>query len=323
MKYKIIGENIPHMPYEERTEQNGLPFWRSAENPVITRNPVKGVARIYNSAVVPFGGGFAGVFRGDTLNGWPLLYVGFSKDGYSFDIREQPIRMEYASGQPYDMEYGYDPRTVKIDDTYYIIWCDGLRGQPAIGLAETKDFRNFVYRGHPVLPYSRNGVLFPRKIGGEYVLLTRPSDQGHTPYGDIYLSKSKDLEYWGKHELVMAPQNSWERLKIGAGPAPIETSEGWLLLYHGVTQTCSGYVYSVGGALLDLENPSKVLRRSKNYLLTPEKQYECVGFVPNVVFPCSAIADAATGRITLYYGCADTVFSIAFSTLDQIMDSLN
>ena len=171
-----------------------------------------------------------------------------------------------------------------------------------------------------MLPYSRNGVLFPRKIGGEYVLLTRPSDQGHTPYGDIYLSYSKDLTYWGKHKLLMQPKSSWERLKIGAGPAPIETSEGWLLLYHGVTQTCSGYVYSMGGALLDRDDPSKVLHRSENYLLTPEKEYECVGFVPNVVFPCSTLTDSATGRIALYYGCADTVFSLAFSTLDQIIN---
>ncbi len=320
MKYSLLGEALSNIPFEERTEENGLPFWRSVRNPIVARNPIKGVARIYNSAVVPFGAGFAGVFRGDTLNGWPLLFVGFSKDGYSFDIREQPIRMEYENGAPYEMEYGYDPRAVKIGDTYYILWCDGLGGQPTIGLAETKDFKKFVFKGHPVLPYSRNGVMFPRKINGEYVLLTRPSDQGHTPYGDIYLSYSKDLEYWGKHRLVMKPQSSWERLKIGAGAVPIETSEGWLLLYHGVTQTCSGYVYSMGGALLDLDDPSRVLHRSKNYLLTPEKEYECVGFVPNVVFPCAALSDSATGRLALYYGCADTVFGMAFSTTDEILD---
>lgn len=320
MKYSLIGKALSNIPFEERTEKNGLPFWRSVKNPIVARNPIKGVARIYNSAIVPFGGGFAGVFRGDTLNGWPLLFVGFSNDGYSFDICEQPIRMEYENGLPYEMEYGYDPRAVKIEDTYYILWCDGLGGQPTIGLAETKDFKKFVFKGHPVLPYSRNGVMFPRKINGEYVLLTRPSDQGHTPYGDIYLSHSKDLEYWGKHRLVMKPQSSWECLKIGAGAVPIETNEGWLLLYHGVTQTCSGYVYSMGGVLLDSEDPSKVLHRSKNYMLTPEKEYECVGFVPNVVFPCAALADSATGRLALYYGCADTVFGMAFSTIDEILD---
>ena len=320
MKYKILGEPCGNIPFEERTEQNGLPFWRSAKNPILSRNPVRGGARIYNSAVVPFAGGFAAVFRGDTLNGWPLLYVGFSKDGYAFDIGEKSVRMEREDGTPYEMEYGYDPRVVQVGDTYYVLWCDGLQGQPTIGLAETKDFKRFVFRGHPVLPYSRNGVLFPRKINGEYALLTRPSDQGHTPYGDIYLSYSKDLEYWGRHRLVMQPKSSWERLKIGAGPAPIETSEGWLLLYHGVTQTCSGLVYSMGAALLDRQDPSKVLARSENYLLTPEKEYECVGFVPNVVFPCSALADPATGRVALYYGCADTVFSLAFSTIGEIMD---
>src|SRR5699024_4672819 len=132
----------------------------------------------------------------------------------TFDICERPICMEQEDGKPYAMEYGYDPRVVQVGDTYYVLWCDGLQGQPTIGLAETKDFKKFIFSGHPVLPYSRNGVLFPREIGGEYVLLTRPPYQGHTPYGDIYLSYSKDLTYWGKHKLLMQAKSSWERLKI-------------------------------------------------------------------------------------------------------------
>ena len=119
----------------------------------------------------------------------------------------------------------------------------------------------------------------------EFVLLSRPSDSGHTPFGDIFLSESPDMLYWGKHRHVMGKSPEWwESVKIGGGAAPIETSEGWLLFYHGVTGTCNGYVYSIGGAILDIDNPSVVKYRCENFLLTPEEWYEERGFVPNVTF---------------------------------------
>lgn len=126
---------------------------------------------------------------------------------------------------------------------------------------------------NPLLPYNRNGVLFPRKINGNYYLLSRPSDTGHTPFGDIYISESPDLIYWGKHKHVMGKGGHgwWQGTKIGAGPIPIETTEGWLLFYHGVSNTCNGFVYSFGAVILDLENPNKVLYRTRDYLLTPKR----------------------------------------------------
>lgn len=115
-------------------------------------------------------------------------------------------------------------------------------------------------------------------------------------------------------------ENGWQSTKIGAGPAPIETSEGWLLLYHGVVTTCNGFVYSAGAALLDLDRPWKVIARADPYLLTPSTPYECVGNVPNVVFPCGALIDAPSGRLALYYGSADTVVSVAFGNIREIVD---
>ena len=108
-------------------------------------------------------------------------------------------------------------------------------------------------------------------------------------------------------------------MKIGAGPVPIETAEGWLLFYHGVLNSCNGYVYSFGAALLDLEKPWIVKYRTKPYLLSPQKLYECVGDVPNVTFPCAALADAKTGKIAIYYGCADTVTGLAFAKADELI----
>ena len=163
--------------------------------------------------------------------------------------------------------------------------------------------------------------MFPRKIDGEYVMLSRPSDSGHTPFGDIFLSRSKDMIYWGKHRLVMkSGQSSWQSCKIGAGPIPIETADGWIMFYHGVLNSCNGYVYSMGAALLDLNEPWKVINRSHNYLLSPQTIYECVGDVANVVFPCAALVDSYTRRVAIYYGCADTVTGLAFGYLDEIIN---
>ena len=216
--------------------------------------------------------------------------------------------------------YAYDPRLVKIEDTYYLIWCQDAYGA-AIGMAKTKDFKTFTRLENPFVPFNRNAVLFPRKIKGKYMLLSRPSDSGHTPFGDIFLSESPDMVYWGKHRHVMGKCSEWwESVKIGGGAAPIETSEGWLLFYHGVTGTCNGLVYSIGGAILDIDEPSRVKYRCSSYLLTPEEWYEERGFVPNVCFPCAALTDAATGRIALYYGAADSYVGAAFTTLDEIVD---
>jgi beta-1,4-mannooligosaccharide/beta-1,4-mannosyl-N-acetylglucosamine phosphorylase len=163
--------------------------------------------------------------------------------------------------------------------------------------------------------------LFPRKINGKYAMLSRPSDTGHTPFGDIFYSESPDMIHWGRHRFVMAPKGwTWESTKIGAGPIPIETSEGWLLIYHGVLTSCNGYVYSMGAALLDLDEPWKVLYRAQPYLMSPQKLYECVGDVPNVVFPCASLHDPASGKLAIYYGAADTVTGLAFSYIPDLID---
>ncbi|MDZ4197748.1 MAG: glycoside hydrolase family 130 protein, partial [Kiritimatiellia bacterium] len=196
-------------------------------------------------------------------------------------------------------------------------------GTPVIGMAWTKDFKRFHQMENSFLPFNRNGVMFPRKIRGQYVMLSRPSDNGHTPFGDIFLSQSPDLTYWGKHRFVMTSKREpWESVKIGAGPIPIETTEGWLLIYHGVLNSCNGFVYSFSGALLDLDQPWKVIARARSYLLSPQTLYECVGDVPNVAFPCAALTDPPTGRIAIYYGCADTVTGLAFAKVDDILAAI-
>ena len=113
----------------------------------------------------------------------------------------------------------------------------------------------------------------------------------------------------------------WDATRIGVGPPPIETDNGWLIIYHGVKQAVAGPIYRVGAALLDLENPTKVLQRTDHWLLSPEAHYERVGDVPNVVFPCGAVV-TSTGELRLYYGAADTSVCVAISTVDAILDVL-
>jgi len=92
------------------------------------------------------------------------------------------------------------------------------------------------------------------------------------------------------------------------------------MFYHGVSGTCNGFVYSFGAVLFDINDPGKVLLRTRDYLLTPEKDYETAGFVPNVTFPCANIYDADTGRIAIYYGAADTYTALAFCQIDELLE---
>jgi beta-1,4-mannooligosaccharide/beta-1,4-mannosyl-N-acetylglucosamine phosphorylase len=319
-KYQILSDPLPNLPWENKPAGNQNVVWRYSKNPIIDRNPLPNVQSIYNSAVIPFQRKFVGVFRADSRSILPYLHLGESDDGIHWKIQEKPIPFQYEDIEIGRMEYAYDPRVCKIDDEYYITWCNCYHG-PTIGVAQTYDFKTFHQLENAFLPFNRNGVLFPRKIRGKYVMLSRPSDNGHTPLGDIFLSESPDMIHWGKHRFVMGAGGQWwQGTKVGAGPTPIETSEGWLLLYHGVLNTCNGFVYNMGAALLDIDKPHKVLYRTNQYLLTPEEPYETTGKVPNVVFPCAALTDSETGRIAIYYGGADTYTCLAFSYIDDLID---
>jgi beta-1,4-mannooligosaccharide/beta-1,4-mannosyl-N-acetylglucosamine phosphorylase len=316
---KVFGDGLSGMPWEDRPDGCASVVWRHSANPIVGWNPSPSCARVFNSGVVPWKGGYAGVFRADHRNGRAQLHAGFSKDGLAWDIQDEMIRWKDQEGVDFQPGYGYDPRVVFLEGKYYVIWCCDFSGA-SLGLGVTEDFKAFTRLENPSYPYNRNGVLFPRRVGGMYLMLSRPSDPAHTPFGDIFISESPDLVHWGRHRKVMSRGGSgwWQGTKIGAGAVPIETSEGWLLFYHGVSGTCNGYVYSFGAAILDKDKPSKVLYRTRDYLLTPEKSYEISGFVPNVVFPCATLCDAPSGRIAIYYGAADSCVAVAFAKADEL-----
>jgi len=298
---------------------NETVFTRYQGNPIITPDQVPGANSIFNSAVIDFGGAYVGVFRIDGTDVVSRLHLGRSRDAIKWDIDPEPLQIPWDDPDGEVQGTGYDPRITKIDDTYYITWCNDNHG-PTIGLAETRDFTSFRFIENCFPPFNRNGVLFPRKIGGQYAMLHRPSDPGHTPFGDIFYCTSPDLVYWGKHRWVFGRRGGWQSGKVGPGPVPIETDEGWLMIYHGVRITCTGFVYSAGAALLDLEKPWKVLYRTRNYVLAPTELYERVGDVPSVVFPVATLLDKKTGRLALYYGCADTCVGLAYAQLSDLIE---
>ncbi len=311
------------IPWQDRPKNSNEIIWRYSENPIINRFAIPNSNSVFNSAVVPFEDGFAGVFRCDNKAVQMNIFAGFSKNALDWEINHKPIQMKAGNTTMIDSDYKYDPRVVFIDDRYWITWCNGYHG-PTIGIGYTFDFKEFFQCENAFLPFNRNGVLFPQKIDGKYAMLSRPSDNGHTPFGDIYLSYSPDMKYWGEHRCVMKTaafeQSGWQSTKIGAGPIPILTSEGWLMLYHGVINTCNGFRYAMGAAILDKEQPDIVKYRTRDYLLGPAVNYEQVGDVPNVVFPCAALHDIEEDKIAIYYGAADTVVALAFGHISEIIE---
>lgn len=297
---------------------NETVFKRYKGNPIITAKAVPRANSIHNSAIVKFKSEFRGIFRVDEIDMSFTLHVGKSKDGIDWSIDPHPVEFESSDPEVNVTQQSYDPRVTQIQDTYYITWCNARAHGPAIGLASTKDFKKFKQWENPLPPPNRNCVIFPRKINGKFAMLHRPSDRAHTPFGDIFYASSPDLIHWGAHRFVFGPtKGGWQSTKVGPGPVPIETKDGWLLIYHGVWTSCNGYLYYAGGALLDLDKPWKVLHRTKDYLLAPYEIYERVGDVPNVIFPSSAIVLGDVLR--LYYGCADTCISIAEANIKDLI----
>lgn len=311
------------IPWQDKPEGSPNVVWRYSENPIIKRDAIPTSNSVFNSAVVTFKEGFAGVFRCDNKAVQMNIFAGFSDDGVNWNINESPIEFKAHDKDQVLGDYKYDPRVVFLEDRYWITWCEGHNG-PTIGIGYTFDFKEFFQCESAFLPFNRNGVLLPKKIDGKYAMMSRPSDNGHTPFGDIYMSYSPDMKYWGEHRLMMSPtsfkDSAWQCTKIGAGSVPFLTNEGWLMFYHGVINTCNGFRYAMGSAILDPNKPHIVRYRTQPYLLTPSKIYEQIGDVPNVIFPCASLQDLKNDKITIYYGGADTVVAIAFGYISEILE---
>ena len=202
-------------------------------------------------------------------------------------------------------------------------------GESFTALARSRDLRSFEEGGVITPPGldDRDGVLFPEKVNGRYVMLHRPSSWVGPGYGterpSIWLAFSDDLQSWdygtGDQYLLMKPELEWEGGKIGAGPPPIRTPEGWLMIYHGVDER---YVYRVGAALLDPQDVTRVIARTEDFLMEPEEEFERVGIIPNVCFPTAALWEPGDEEMLVYYGAADRVCCLATADMDDLLDYL-
>ena len=301
-------------------------FERHPSNPILSAEdwpyPVNAV---FNPAAAMVDGKTVLLARVEDRRGISHLTVARSANGVS-DWSIDPEPLLAPSGDAGE-EWGFeDARVVWVDELdRWVITCTayGPPG-PAVFLATTKDFTSVERRGIIRQPDDKNAALLPNRIEGRWVLFHRPKTQYEGGHGEIALSRSNDLVNFSAREKVLGPREGawWDSLRIGLGPPPLRTEDGWLLVYHGVKLTVAGEIYRVGLALLDLKEPTRVLSRLPSWVLAPTAPYERTGDVPNVVFPCGLLHDEASDELRLYYGAADSSICLATARLRDVLDAL-
>ena len=313
---------------------------RSPLNPIITRESIvstapemRDVSSVFNPGATRFQGQYLLLLRVQNRARETLLVTARSDDGSRFEIDPAPVRFSGLDKANRKVYHLYDPRITCIDGTFYITLAMDTDDGCYLGLAETADFEDFSFKGIVSTEPARNGVLFPERIGGKYMMLLRPNrgvNAGISSGSEIHLAESDDLLTWNSRGTVMSGRpHYWDEL-IGSGPPPVKTAEGWLHIYHGIaTHFASANIYQTGVVLLDLNDPQKVLARSRFNILEPREAYELTGQVPNVVFPSGMIVDKidANGyarpesELFVYYGAADTVVGLVTATVGELLDA--
>ena len=258
--------------------------------------------------------------------------IATSKDGFHFERKKDPLLIPRETQERFGIE---DLRINPLEGVFYLTHTALSRpatkgGEPhQVGLIKTRDFVTFQKMGVVTPKYfcSRNAVLFPEKINGRYAMLHRPLYLTRTKHPEnpdfprdpsVWISYSDDFYHWIDHKVVLESEFWWEDFKIGGGAPPLKTEKGWLIIYHGVQKIEEkNYVYRAGLALLDLNDPTKVIYRSREPILEPKMNYEIEGDTPNVVFPTGLVEKE--GILYLYYGAADTTVCVATAPLKDIL----
>jgi len=289
---------------------------RCPRNPLIRLEDVPfRCSDIRNAAVVSHAGEHLLLVTVELLEGRCAVFRARRNGGGRFAVDPRPFMApdDDGPGRAYESTGIGDPRVTRLDGTYYIVYvAEGDHGQ-RLGLARTADFETVERLGYVSQVDVKNGVLFPRRIGGKYMLLQRPQ-QGWR----IWLAGSEDLTFWHCEAVVMTPRGGfWDPDRIGAAAPPIEIDEGWLLIYYGERSTSAGPLVRLGAAILDRDDPSRVLARSNIPILSPRERYERIGDVPNVVFSCGALLEGDT--VHLYYGASDSCICRGEAPLEAVV----
>lgn len=318
---------------------------RHPANPVLTARQVPYPASlVFNAGVTRWQGRYLMVFRNDVgprgadeteKLTHTNLGMATSADGVTWDVAAQPLQMPGAAAfglEDGDLRRVYDPRLHVIDGRLVLcLATDTNHGVIGSVVEASDDLRSFKVLS-TTLPDNRNLVLFPERIGGQYVRLDRPFpvySRGRDRF-DMWLSRSPDLRYWGDHRLVLGVEHvPYANDKIGPAAPPIRTKDGWLCIFHAVdrdeTRGKNGWEgkwtkrYSAGVCLLDLNDPSKVVGMAKTPLIFPEASYETSGgFRDHVIFPTAAVLESS-GEVKIWYGAGDAYMALATAHVDQLV----
>lgn len=295
---------------------------RYEKNPVLSIRELPFPASdVHNAGAVHHQGEYILLVTVEELDGQCAIYRARSEDGKRFDIDEEAILEPAEEGPfaPYESDGVRDARVTLFDGTYYVTYLTYSEYGFRLALARTQDFESLERIALISEPDTKNGVLFPRKIDGKFVRLERPREGGN-----IWLSRSDDLIYWGDMEIVMTPRHGyWDHDRIGASVPPIETPCGWLLFYYGVKNTPAGPLFRLGAAFLDRDNPANEVGRSNIPLLAPAERYERIGDVGNLIFSCGAVLSDDESTIEIYYGAADSCICLGTITFEALAPICN
>ncbi len=299
-------------------------FTRHPDNPILSVKDWPYAANsVFNAAAAEVDGKILLLARVEDFRGISHLTAARSNNGVDgWEIDTQPTLRPEPEHYPEELWGIEDPRITWLEELeqWAIAYTAFSEGGPLVSLATTKDFKTFQRLGPVMPPEDKDASLFPVRFGNLWAMLHRPVAKLATIESHIWLSFSPNLKHWGEHQEVIHARRGawWDASKIGLSAPPMQTSEGWLVLYHGVRTTASGSIYRLGLVLLDLENPRKVVRRSDEWIFGPKASYEREGDVDDVVFPCGWINQ--NGKILMYYGAADSCICLATANLKDLID---
>jgi predicted GH43/DUF377 family glycosyl hydrolase len=242
-------------------------------------------------------------------------------DGWEID----PVRGLHPLVDSFEEHWGIeDPRITQVGEEYFVVYTGYSVAGPLVLLATTRDFAVWERRGVLMSPEDKDAALFPTTFDGRWALIHRPAPAMSGLGAHVWLSFSPDLRHWGDARVLLPARRGawWDANKVGLGPPPLLTPLGWLLCYHGVRVTASGSIYRLGLALLDRDDPTKLLARGNEWVFGPHDDYERRGDVPDVVFPCGWILRDDGDTLHMYYGAADTVVCLAEASLATLLDHL-
>ncbi len=302
-------------------------FQRVLDRPIITTDDMPfRCAAVYNPAALMHDGHVVLLLRVEDRAGGSAIHTARSRNGVDgWRINAQPL-MDYGDdSRPYETWGVEDPRVtwVQEHECWYICYTANSPKGPAVGMASTCDLEHTHRMPLALPPTNKDAVLLPRRCpdgdGGRWVMLHRP-EAGSLEH--IWSAYSPDLKHWGDVQCVLTEHDgpSWDAHKIGSGPPPILTDHGWLLLFHGSKLYGHRLVYRVGAALLNADNPQRVVKRHREWLLAPEADYEHEGLAPGVVFPSGLVRRG--NELWMYYGAADTSVGLATVSLQDLLEQL-